>query len=444
MRAALVISTLALAACNQILGNSSFTGPGDPAVEDAALDGAPADACRGTTCAAAVDASTVCEQMGKPATSISGTVYAPNGTVPLPDVAIYVPTTAVAPIAAGASCHRCGDELTGNPLVVTRSGADGTFRLDHVPAGADVPVVIQIGPWRRQIRVDTTACADTALPAAQTRLPRNHGEGDLPRIALVANYADTLECMMRTIGVDDAEITTHPGSGRVQLYAGSGAAAFASSFPTHGAFAKAETLFSTPDLLDDYDQVLLGCSDVIPKPERTAALAKNLADYADRGGRLLLVHRESEWLDLDPRWDKLGTFYEFGRDPGPGTIAIDQSFPAGQRLAQWLHVTGAAGADGTVKLDDARSTCMSADDLRTRTWATIVPTPEQDFHGPVMFTFETPIAASATPCGRVAFTDVQQSHKGSDTVAFPDECSEHGPQDLLLTFSIFQLSSCVP
>jgi hypothetical protein len=97
-------------------------------------------------------------------TSISGTVYDPAGKVPLYNVVVYVPGEALGEIPTGASCQTCNGFFTGKPKAVALSGADGKFKLTGAPAGADVPLVIQIGKWRRQITVpNVTACADTPL-----------------------------------------------------------------------------------------------------------------------------------------------------------------------------------------------------------------------------------------------------------------------------------------
>src|SRR5882672_8445484 len=87
-------------------GNSRENGSGD-----GGIDGAPGDACVGFQCRV-VD----CAKQGKPLTSISGTVYAPNGTLALYGAMVYTPNLDPGPLPAGAQCDRCMDSLPGDPI----------------------------------------------------------------------------------------------------------------------------------------------------------------------------------------------------------------------------------------------------------------------------------------------------------------------------------------
>jgi len=95
-------------------------------------------------------------------TTVSGTVYAPNGTDPVYNALVYVPnggsapTYGVQPITPGVHCGQFGSDVTGSPLVSTFSAADGSFTLRNMPSG-NVPLVIQIGRWRRKITI-TNRC----------------------------------------------------------------------------------------------------------------------------------------------------------------------------------------------------------------------------------------------------------------------------------------------
>ena len=105
---------------------------------------------------------------------------------------------------AGVSCDRCTDNVSGSPLISTYAGTDGTFTLTNVPCGVDVPVVMQLGRWRRQVTMPAVACCvTTAMPATKTRLPRVQGEGspndNIPLIAVVTGSADSIENVLPKI-----------------------------------------------------------------------------------------------------------------------------------------------------------------------------------------------------------------------------------------------------
>src|SRR5205814_558920 len=99
---------------------------------------------------------------------------------PLYNAIVYVPNAQVQPFpTTGVSCDRCGAPASGSPLVSAISGPDGSFTLRNVPAGNNIPLVIQLGRWRRQVTIPTvTACTNNPVAASLTRLPRNHNEGD--------------------------------------------------------------------------------------------------------------------------------------------------------------------------------------------------------------------------------------------------------------------------
>src|SRR5262245_15849830 len=83
-----------------------------------------------------------CERQSKPLTTVSGTVYAPNGTLPLYAVNVYVPRDPVPPFEEGAQCGRCSDPLPGTPIVSTQTDEAGKFSLPNVPSGDNIPLVI--------------------------------------------------------------------------------------------------------------------------------------------------------------------------------------------------------------------------------------------------------------------------------------------------------------
>lgn len=151
-------------------------------------------------------------------TSISGTVYAPNHSDtdpnkpgdPLPNVLVFVPNLPnpadkLPAFTPGVTCAMPGAVPDGSPLVGTTTAADGTFRIDNVPVGNNIPLVIQSGRWRRLLHVSTVnRCVDNAF---STRFPKNQTEGDIPQFAVATGSADQVECVLRKVGIDDAEST---------------------------------------------------------------------------------------------------------------------------------------------------------------------------------------------------------------------------------------------
>ena len=108
------------------------------------------------------------------------------------------------------------------------SAVDGTFQLTNVPVGADIPLVMQSGRWRRVITIPSVAsCTNTALIAAQTSMPSTQGMGspldNIPLMAFATGSLDALECVLLKMGIAESQFSdpaAQGGSGRVRLYKG--------------------------------------------------------------------------------------------------------------------------------------------------------------------------------------------------------------------------------
>ncbi len=397
---------------------------------------------------------------GGKTTTVSGIVYAPNGVDPLPNAAVYVPNTQVQPFPAGVSCDTCGAPASGSPLVSAVTGIDGKFKLENVPVGANIPLVVQLGRWRRQVKIPTvTKCVDTALPASLTRLPKNKTEGDIPLIAFSTGAVDALECVFRKIGVDDSEFTSSTSSGRIHLYQGltdkNSTYHTTNVWASGGAVAPGslseDKLWSDPATLHKYDMVLFPCQadESTSAALRPDSAKQNLIAYANSGGRVFATHFSYIWFYKTAPWNGVVDWKVTQPTPPNQDGFIDTSFPRGKALAEWLHdVVSASSTYGQIPLTFVRH---DHDHMvpPTQSWMTIKNVPSYSGSATVHFTFNTPIGKPADQqCGRVLFDDFHVENTSfAPTVGalFPAECAPGSmtPQEKLLEYMIFDLASCI-
>lgn len=394
---------------------------------------------------------------GGKTTSISGVVRTPARVSPDPlyNAVVYLPGAALEPFSAGVSCDRCGN-VSGKPVAAALSDTSGHFKLDDVPSGQGISLVVQMGRWRRQVKLpEVVACQDNPLPEELTRLPRNREEGDIPHMAIVTSSYDFEECILRKIGIDDAEFTKPTEAGRVHLFYGSGTGG-GKTLPS------GKELWDDPSVLSRYDMVLLPCASTPlylysePSPGSYSAAYSAVASYADAGGRVFATDLSYPWI-WDPSSPYAGTA-NWVDDPGPRSevkiealdSSVDTSFPKGLALADWLQGIGATTTRGQLTLHQTYRRSLSAKPPTQRWLYSTNPDSLQSF------TFNTPPSAPADQqCGRVAYSSfhIATSPTNTSTDAltqepigmFPQECDGAllTPQERVLEFMLFDLASCV-
>jgi hypothetical protein len=384
-------------------------------------------------------------------TTLRGRVYDPAGKVPLYNVVVYVPNAPLDPIATGPSCERCDSPVSGKPITTALTDTKGDFVLDNVPVGADVPLVIQVGKWRRTITLpNIPACTETHIDDPNLlRLPRNQKEGNLPRIALTTGGADRLECLLRKIGIDESEFTPESAAGRVNFYGGKGApgtvstVGYAPTLNGGAAFTPAITFWEQPGSFDKYDIVILSCEGAQFPLDKSPAALQALQTYANKGGRVFASHWHNVWLQNGPApWPNVATWLRRGTElPDPFTSDIDTSFPKGEAMADWLVNVQASTTKGQLPIQEGKHTVESVDPMLSRQWLHSA-TPL----GVQYFTFNTPAGAAAgMECGRLVFTDIHVSAQDVAGRPYPSGCvsTDLLPQEKALEFMLFDLSSCI-
>lgn len=377
------------------------------------------------------------QQMSCPSggtTSVTGTVYAPNGVDPLPGVIVYIPNATVAAFPAGVSCAVAGQAPSGSPLVGSTTAVDGTFTLNNVPVGTNIPLVIQSGRWRRQVTIPSTpACTNTAF---STRFPQNKSEGDIPKIAVVTGSADAVECVLRKVGVADTEFTDASGSGRINLFLASGSPGAQIDPQT----PVADNLLANTTALGNYDVLMLPCEG--GAYTKSSGQLGNLISYADNGGRVYASHFSYDWFVNNGAFNTVVNWDPDQNTPQPvnGTATIDTTFAQGQTLSQWLGVIGATATPGQIGITTVRHD-LSTVNAPTQAWLTLN---NPAYGNPIMqFTFDTPVGSTTNACGRVLFNEYHvENSSNTGKLTFPTECS-NGPmtaQEKLLEFNLFDLT----
>ena len=414
------------------------------------MDSGPADACNGIQCR-----TVNCAAMNMPPTTISGTVYAPNGTLALYGFNVYVPAEVPGPLEQGLTCGHCTSTLPGAPLQSVISDEAGHFALTNMPSGGDIPLVIMSGKWRRQVLIpQVNPCTDNPLTADLTRLPKDHTEGDMPNIAVAAGGADSMECMIKRLGIADSEITTDHEGGKVHLYAGEGGVPnFRTGYAGgHGAIANATTLWNSLDKLKNYDIVMLSCEGSPYPDDKPQAAMDNLKMYADLGGRVFGSHYHGIWVkgaadaggtQAPAVWPTIAN-WEPTEQQGPVTDIIDEvSNPKGAAFATWmLNVGGSVTRDlVTLISGSGRATVISVNAGKGEQWFTAGGTNKTQ-----VFQFSTPNEVPEEQrCGKVVYSDM---HVSGDTSFgdFPDNCggtTTLSAQEKAIAFMFFDLATCV-
>jgi hypothetical protein len=439
--------------------------------------------CVDTTCA------------GGAATTISGVVYDPAGNDPLYGIVAYVPSTATGPITTGASCAACNSFYSGNPIAYAVTDADGKFTITGVPDGANIPLVIQVGKWRMQYVIPSvTKCIDNdaaLLLNTTLKLPNNHTVGDIPSIAISTGAADSLECLLVRIGVDESEYGGGPsGSGRIHIFTtnnpDSGAGADTSPDTNVAAQTSSTSLWATDAQIMPYDIVLLGCEGY----DTYNPVPQTLFDYATNGGRVFASHFHYAWFTDDPSTNPFITINGaaagstdagvstplanwatgaqlFGSNVVDGivqqTLPGGGAFPRGVAMYQFLQNTNAlvSAANGLeLQMTGSRhnANVTSSNPLS-------VPWIVADSNSPTTyptqyFSFDMPFGSTATEqCGRIVYSDLHVGAASNDYGGYgdptyglidqpaivPGGCTKGmlSPQEKALEFMLFDLSGCV-
>jgi hypothetical protein len=406
-------------------------------------------------------------------TTLSGTVYDPGGHNPIYGVAVYIPNSpggaldAITPGVGSTSCD-CGALYSGDPIVTTVTDVAGNFTLNNVPDGANIPLVVQIGKWRKEVPIASiTPC--TPNSAGKINLPKNPTDGafaSMPNIAVSTGGADTLECMLTRMGVDEGAFTGSPTGAGVHVFQG------AAGYAATGSPSSPTSLWDGQADLMRYDLVMLSCEGA-PTTGVTATTATYLAPYISAGGRVFAEHYHYAFFTDDttltgpayPQFANVASWTNLGTLGNDAPYAADitgviqttlpggAAFPAGMVLKQWLGDRGALNASSEIVVpvasarDDGTVTAANVGTPWVQTDPSVTPASTQIFSWDMPF--NPPDAGTPSYCGRVVYSDMHVSGSQVDyttSKVVPTGCDATAalsPDEDAIEFLLFNLSSCI-
>lgn len=441
-----------------------------------------------TSCGLACQVALDCAS-GSP-TTLKGTVYDPAGNNPIPGAYVYVPVDPAGnlpPLSTGAACDSCAAIGSIDAVSVVQTNADGTFVLPNVPSTdvapkAPIPLVVQVGKWRREVMLPSVPkCQTLDVPALDTRLPRSSTDGlaghaDIPKMAIATGSQDAIQCLLLKMGVDPAEFQL-PGSGgrRIDYYVGNGMD-FSSPAPPKssllggpsGADAGADAAGAEAgtgagadggvdgsidagtggggaagSALATYDMVLLPCGGVPdPAPMQSYPLDDVYADkvsaYANAGGHLYTSHFGYTWLATPSKLDgQMRPTQANPTNPATGNANPFYGVASWDLNAQSYNSPVSATIDMALAGGQTFATWMKTIGAASASAQFTIDTAREDLtkvNAPVIewahnsassnepfdFSFDTPLGASA--CGRVGFVDFHSENTMNGSCNNDSDC----------------------
>ncbi len=245
--------------------------------------------------------------------TITGTVYAPNGSLPIPNALVYITKEEPAAIPEGAYC----DECVGLPEdQFALSNSDGTFSWQTSLPTGDYFIVTQKGQFRRVRKLTVDKSGEIALKKDFTTLPgrTDASNGDtVPKMAVLkgSSYFDKIDESLAKLGIDEIDVLDD-----------------------------SRAILKKPAELAKYHIVFVPCGEKDNPQMKDSTIKTNIRNYVASGGRFYVT----DWS------------YEYVRQPFPGYIQWENegaelgsatigmwdapATASDQGLGDWLNATG--------------------------------------------------------------------------------------------------------
>lgn len=388
----------------------------------------------------------VCPPLPPGDTTLTGTVYAPNGEIPVSGALVYLAQDEPAGIPQQVYCSECVELPCGARHTFTEP--DGSFSLE-ADLGSKY-LVVQKGQFMRVSSIDVAG--EVMLSTELTTLPGvNDPDAGLyiPKIALAVGRHDSLQHALGKLGLGDIyDGTIWPGSQQFDMY-------------LNGQFFQdVEAEFT--DLLQDYEEmskyhiIFVPCTDDLQEQQFTPEVVENIRRWVEAGGKWYVADWSAEYVeDLFPQYqtffgepqaieqdpyDTVGTVLDPEllawlqalpddlKDINPLNPDAPEPLPKMDALPQVELVDNWSGVEAVhpVEVMDANGDLV---DVGHHVWV------EGPGGGSVPGGIHPMSVTGEYGCGRVMFTTYHTVQAGFDYVGLT-------PQELILMYLILEIGVC--
>ncbi|MCC6526763.1 MAG: hypothetical protein IT373_29210 [Polyangiaceae bacterium] len=260
---------------------------------------------------------------------IVGTVYAPEGTIPISGALLYLSSTPPPAIPDGVYCDQCVtiDSTTPNVL----SAPDGTFVLPAYVTGPQY-LVVQKGQFRRVRQVDVVAGNQAVAPALTTMpgaMDKANGD-DTPKMAIVVGAWDDIGASLGKLGLE-------PGSFDLFQYAWP---------PDPASPWNPDKILHDPAVMNRYHIVFMPCDSsdgttCAYSMAEDAATHSTLAEFVGQGGKIYVTDYSYDYIrEVWPEYlDWVNQTAAFGSACLPGSYTAP-AVVNDSDMSAWLAAQG--------------------------------------------------------------------------------------------------------